>query len=72
MLNVDSDLQVSPDAYIQMALQLSYFKNAGKFALTYESSMTRLYRQGRTETVRTLSTESNEFVRYSSFTNNPN
>ena len=56
-------LQVSPDAYIQMALQVTYFKNAGKFALTYESSMTRLYLMGRTETVRSLTMEVVEFVR---------
>ncbi|KAK3094953.1 hypothetical protein FSP39_008296 [Pinctada imbricata] len=55
--------KVSPDAYIQMALQVTYFKNAGKFALTYESSMTRLYLHGRTETVRSLTTDSVEFVR---------
>lgn len=55
--------KVSPDAYIQMALQVTYFKNAGKFALTYESSMTRLYLLGRTETVRSLTLESVEFVR---------
>lgn len=46
-----------------MALQLTYFKNAGKFALTYESSMTRLYLLGRTETVRSLTLESVQFVR---------
>ncbi|KAJ8311520.1 hypothetical protein KUTeg_010875 [Tegillarca granosa] len=50
--------KVSPDAYIQMALQITYYKNAGKFALTYEASMTRLYLQGRTETVRSLTTDS--------------
>lgn len=55
--------KVSPDAYIQMALQITYFKNAGKFALTYESSMTRLYLLGRTETVRSLTLESVEFVK---------
>ncbi|XP_048749687.2 carnitine O-palmitoyltransferase 1, liver isoform-like isoform X2 [Ostrea edulis] len=55
--------KVSPDAFIQMALQVTYFKNAGKFALTYESSMTRLYLQGRTETVRSLSTDSAAFVK---------
>ncbi|XP_050397070.1 carnitine O-palmitoyltransferase 1, liver isoform [Patella vulgata] len=55
--------KVSPDAFIQMALQLTYYKNAGKFCLTYEASMTRLYLQGRTETVRTLSTDTVEFVR---------
>lgn len=55
--------KVSPDAFIQMALQVTYFKNAGKFALTYESSMTRLYLQGRTETVRSLSSDSVAFVK---------
>ena len=62
-LTCDLTLQVSPDAFIQMALQVTYFKNAGKFALTYESSMTRLYLQGRTETVRSLSNESAAFVK---------
>jgi len=53
----------SPDAFIQMALQLAYFKDSeGKHALTYESSMTRLYLHGRTETVRSLTTEVQEFV----------
>lgn len=35
---------ISPDAYLQMALQLAYYRDAGKFSLTYEASMTRLYR----------------------------
>lgn len=56
--------QVSPDAFIQLALQLAYYNDTkGQFALTYESSMTRLYRHGRTETVRSLSKESCAFVR---------
>lgn len=55
--------RVSPDAYIQMALQLAYFRDAGKFSLTYEASMTRLYREGRTETVRPCSVESATWVR---------
>ncbi|CAC5359081.1 CPT1A [Mytilus coruscus] len=55
--------KISPDAYIQMALQLTYYRNAGKFALTYESSMTRLYLLGRTDTVRSVTTESTKFVR---------
>ena len=44
--------KLSPDAYIQMAMQLAYYRDAGKFCLTYEASMTRLFREGRTETVR--------------------
>ena len=55
---------MSPDAYLQMALQWTYFKDSGgKLALTYESSMTRLYLQGRTETVRSLTTNAADFVR---------
>ncbi|XP_072017786.1 carnitine O-palmitoyltransferase 1, liver isoform-like isoform X2 [Amphiura filiformis] len=54
--------KVSPDAYIQIAMQLAYFRDAGKFNLTYEASMTRLYREGRTETVRPNSKESCDFV----------
>ena len=34
----------------------------GKFSLTYEASMTRLFREGRTETVRSCTTESCSFV----------
>ncbi|XP_048251117.1 carnitine O-palmitoyltransferase 1, liver isoform-like isoform X2 [Haliotis rufescens] len=55
--------KVSPDAFLQMALQVTYFRNAGKFALTYEASMTRLYLAGRTETVRSLTMESVDFVK---------
>lgn len=54
--------RVSPDAYIQMALQLAYYRDAGKFSLTYEASMTRLFREGRTETVRPCTIESAEWV----------
>uniref|UniRef100_A0A0V0G650 carnitine O-palmitoyltransferase n=1 Tax=Triatoma dimidiata TaxID=72491 RepID=A0A0V0G650_TRIDM len=55
--------RISPDAYIQMALQLAYFRNAGKFSLTYEASMTRLFREGRTETVRPCTIESSAWVK---------
>ena len=54
---------MSPDAYLQLALQLAYFMDEGKFALTYEASMTRLYLAGRTETVRPLTEDSCAFVR---------
>lgn len=54
--------KVSPDAFIQMALQLAYFRNAGTITQTYESSMTRLYRDGRTETVRPVTDASKDFV----------
>lgn len=56
-------VKVSPDAFIQMALQLAYFRDVKKLSLTYEASMTRLYREGRTETVRPVTIESAEWVR---------
>ncbi|MBN3273918.1 CPT1A palmitoyltransferase, partial [Polyodon spathula] len=54
--------RVSPDAFIQIALQLAHFRDKGKFCLTYEASMTRLFREGRTETVRSCTVESCSFV----------
>ncbi|KAF2358191.1 Acyltransferase ChoActase/COT/CPT [Trinorchestia longiramus] len=55
--------RLSPDAYIQMALQLAYYRDAGKFNLTYEASMTRLFKEGRTETVRPCTIESAAWVK---------
>lgn len=55
-------LKVSPDAYLQMALQLAYYRDVKHLSLTYEASMTRLFREGRTETVRPVSVESAAWV----------
>ncbi|XP_006888161.1 PREDICTED: carnitine O-palmitoyltransferase 1, muscle isoform [Elephantulus edwardii] len=54
--------RTSPDAFVQIALQLAYFRDRGKFCLTYEASMTRMFREGRTETVRSCTNESSAFV----------
>ncbi|KAK2832856.1 hypothetical protein Q5P01_016745 [Channa striata] len=56
-------LRISPDAFIQIGLQLAYYRDRGGFCLTYEASMTRLFREGRTETVRSCSNESCAFVK---------
>lgn len=45
----------SPDAYVQMIIQLAYYKMYGKNRPTYESAATRRFQQGRTETCRTVS-----------------
>ncbi|RXN12990.1 carnitine O-palmitoyltransferase liver isoform-like protein [Labeo rohita] len=55
-------MKMSPDSFVQMALQLAYYRDRGTFCLTYEASMTRLFREGRTETVRSCSNESCAFV----------
>uniref|UniRef100_A0A672KW49 carnitine O-palmitoyltransferase n=1 Tax=Sinocyclocheilus grahami TaxID=75366 RepID=A0A672KW49_SINGR len=55
-------MKMSPDSFVQLALQLAYYRDRGTFCLTYEASMTRLFREGRTETVRSSSNESCAFV----------
>ena len=47
----------SPDAFIQMIIQLAYFKMYGRNRPTYESASTRKFQEGRTETIRSVSGE---------------
>jgi len=54
---------LSSDSFIQVALQLAHFRDRGEFCLTYESTMTRLFLEGRTETVRSCTREACNFVR---------
>ena len=51
----------SPDAYVQMIIQLAYHKYFGKNRPTYESAATRKFQLGRTETCRSVSEESVAF-----------
>lgn len=50
-------LGVSPDGFVQMVLQLAYFKVHGNPCATYESAATRQFHHGRTENVRTTCPE---------------
>lgn len=52
----------SPDAYLQMALQLAYAKIHGGQVATYETASTRLFKHGRTDVIRTFSDESYDFI----------
>lgn len=54
--------KLSPDAYIQMAMQLAYRRLHGKGSPTYETASTRLFLHGRTETIRTYSEDSQRWV----------
>ena len=47
--------KLSPDAVIQMAFQLGYFKMHHASASTYEAATTGLFKHGRTETIRSCS-----------------
>ncbi|KAN0086609.1 Acyltransferase ChoActase/COT/CPT [Elaphomyces granulatus] len=53
----------SPDAYVQMLIQLAYFKMYGLNRPTYESVATHKFQEGRTETTRSVSDESVAFCR---------
>ena len=54
---------LSPDAFVQMAIQLAYFKMHRICRPTYESSQTRKFAFGRTETTRSTSADSVEWVK---------
>ncbi|KAG1441923.1 hypothetical protein G6F56_011278 [Rhizopus delemar] len=54
--------RLAPDAFYQMALQLMYYRLHHKLTATYETAATRKYLRGRTETIRSCSTESKRFV----------
>ena len=47
-------LKVSPDTFVQIALQLSQYKLFGQCYSTYESVMTRQFLHGRTEAMRSV------------------
>ncbi|GMR54898.1 hypothetical protein PMAYCL1PPCAC_25093 [Pristionchus mayeri] len=53
----------SPDAFVQMAIQLANFRDQGCFVLTYEPASTHFFANSRTETLRTVTDDSCEFVR---------
>ncbi|KAG0238321.1 hypothetical protein BGW42_005554 [Actinomortierella wolfii] len=53
--------KVSPDAYLQMAIQLAWYKQNGEGCATYETGSTRAFKNGRTETIRTFSSASKAF-----------
>ncbi|KAF9152606.1 hypothetical protein BG015_005003 [Linnemannia schmuckeri] len=56
--NFLKSVKCSPDAYVQMVLQLAYYRHYGTWTPTYESASTRLFLGGRTETVRSCSVDS--------------
>jgi hypothetical protein len=55
-------LYFSTDAFIQLAIQLAYFRVTGKLAHTYETAHTRVFFHGRTETVRSCTADAATFV----------
>ncbi|KAJ2747248.1 Carnitine O-acetyltransferase mitochondrial [Coemansia sp. BCRC 34301] len=54
-------MKVSPDAFVQMAMQLAYYRKHRHVPPTYESASTKSYSRGRTETSRSVSQHSLEW-----------
>ena len=53
----------SPDAYVQMAIQLATYRLFGSQQATYESTQVRTFLHGRTETTRAVTSDSHAFVK---------
>ncbi|KAK7895819.1 hypothetical protein WMY93_021144 [Mugilogobius chulae] len=61
--NVPKIFKMSPDAFIQVALQLAFYRMYQHSCATYESASLRMFRLGRTDTIRSASSASVEFVK---------
>ncbi|KAL7729123.1 hypothetical protein ACLKA6_009594 [Drosophila palustris] len=61
--NFIKSCQVSPDVYIQLALQLAHFKLYGHLVATYESASTRRFLHGRVDCIRAASSEALEWAK---------
>ncbi|XP_036402999.1 choline O-acetyltransferase-like [Megalops cyprinoides] len=55
--------KMSPDAYIQVTLQLAYYRCHGQLVSTYESASIRRFREGRVDNVRSATAEALAFVK---------
>ncbi|CAF0947666.1 unnamed protein product [Adineta ricciae] len=60
--NLLKKLALSPDAIMQLAIQMAYYKLHHRFVGTYESCSTAVYKHGRTETIRPVTSETKNFI----------
>ena len=60
--NVPKQAKLSPDSWIQLALQLSYYQLHKNHAPAYETGTLRKFHEGRTDTIRMPTMESVHFV----------
>ncbi|KAF0446799.1 acyltransferase ChoActase/COT/CPT [Gigaspora margarita] len=54
---------LSPDAFVQIAFQAAYYGLYGSIESTYEPAMTKAFSHGRTEAIRSVTTDSVDFVK---------
>ncbi|KAM4685371.1 peroxisomal carnitine O-octanoyltransferase [Amazona ochrocephala] len=52
-----------PDTFVQLAIQLAYYKCHGRPGCCYETAMTRRFYHGRTETIRSCTMEAVEWCK---------
>ncbi|KAK2852630.1 hypothetical protein Q7C36_007831 [Tachysurus vachellii] len=55
--------EMSPDAYIQVALQFAFYRCHGRPVPTYESASIRRFQQGRVDNIRSSTAEALDFVK---------
>ncbi|KAJ8284863.1 hypothetical protein COCON_G00037130 [Conger conger] len=55
--------KMSPDAYIQVALQFAFYRCNGRPVSTYESASIRRFREGRVDNIRSATPEALAFVK---------
>jgi carnitine O-acetyltransferase len=60
--NVPKACRVSPDAFVQLAMQLAFFRTHEKLGNAYESGSLRKFHLGRTDIIRTASSDVAEFL----------
>ncbi|NWW33202.1 CLAT acetyltransferase, partial [Panurus biarmicus] len=55
--------KISPDAFIQVALQLAFYRCHGRLVPTYESASLRRFDEGRVDNIRSATSEAFAFVK---------
>jgi carnitine O-palmitoyltransferase 1 len=60
---IPKSCKISPDGWMQMAIQITWYRLQKSFVLTYEAATTRMFYKGRTETIRPVSVHSCNFVK---------
>ncbi|ESP03239.1 hypothetical protein LOTGIDRAFT_137716 [Lottia gigantea] len=60
--NFPKSVRMSPDAFIQMAFQLAYYRMYNEPCATYETASLRRFQEGRSDTIRSCSIESYNFT----------
>ncbi|KAJ8013542.1 hypothetical protein DPEC_G00030850 [Dallia pectoralis] len=55
--------KMSPDAYIQIALQMAFYRCNGRLVSTYESASIRRFHEGRVDNIRSATPEALAFVK---------